>query len=184
MLRIFNNITCSLFCYTFNGKGRVLHLLWTRYQMDFHKYQTRVKTTLDLRTTIPRSLFTNYIKSFLTDNIIFFKSRTTLWIKKYKKFVITDTLKSQRAIISSLHRKEAARFITIPPLPLTRGSLARDPAINPSPSSPPAFPTYTFPLETDRSSRLCRPGRRDQAGKSDRGREFASPPELFKQPAS
>lgn len=153
--------------------------------MDLHKYQTPVKTTLDHRTTKPRSLFTNYIKSFLTDSIIFFKSRTTLWIKKkYKKFVITDTLKSRRAIISSLHRKEAARFITIPPLPLTRGSLARDPAINPSPSSPPAFPTYTFPLETDRSSRLCRPRRRDQARKSDRGREFASPPELFKQPAS
>lgn len=38
--------------------------------MDFHEYQTRVKTTLDHRTTKPRSLFTNYIKSFLTDNII------------------------------------------------------------------------------------------------------------------
>lgn len=57
---------------------------------------------------------------------------------------------------------------------MTRGSLARDPAINPSPSSP-AFPTSTFPLETERKiewSPLVE-GKRDQAGKSDRGRESA-----------
>lgn len=54
--------------------------------MDFHEYQTRVKTTLDHRTTKPGSLFTNYIKSLVIDNIlhchrtlhIYFKSHATL----------------------------------------------------------------------------------------------------------
>lgn len=104
------------------GKGRrVLHLLWTRYQMD--EYQTRVKTTLDHRTTKPGSLFTNYIKSLVIDNIILspyssylFQIARNAVNKKYKKIRNHwhEWLKSRRAIISSPSEgaKKAARFIS------------------------------------------------------------------------